>query len=123
MPDEPVVFVVDDHPVVRASITALLDLSGFHVKTFVSAEEFLISFEPRMCGCLLLDVRLPGMSGVELLKTIRARGATLPVLMVSGHASTEVRNEAMSHGALAFLDKPVDSRELIKILRSCIGPA
>lgn len=120
MSNEPVVFVVDDEPMVLDSIVALLEVSGFNVKAFASAEEFLASFEPDQRGCLLLDVRLSGMSGVELQKSLHSDRVELPVILMSGHASNEVREAGMANGAVGFLEKPIDSRSLIELLRTSI---
>ncbi|MCA9217853.1 MAG: response regulator [Planctomycetales bacterium] len=120
MSNEPFVFVIDDEPIVLASIVALLKASGFNVNAFASAEEFLDSFEPDQRGCLLLDARLPGMTGVELQRRLQSDGVDLPVILMSGHASHEVHKIGMSMGAVEFLEKPVDSRKLIELLRSSI---
>jgi FixJ family two-component response regulator len=121
LPDNPVVFVVDDAPVVLNSIAMLLELVGFDVKTFSSAEDFLASYEPSQVGCLLLDVRLPGISGVELQRKLKSDASELPIILMSGHASHEVRDEGTANGAIGFLEKPVDSRQLIDLVRNAIG--
>jgi FixJ family two-component response regulator len=120
MSKEPIVFVVDDEPIVLRSIVALLEASGFNVSAFASAEDFLASFEPDQRGCLLLDVRLPGMTGVELQRRLHSDGVELPVILMSGHASNEVHEMGMGIGAVDFLEKPVDSRRLIELLRISI---
>ncbi len=120
MSNEPVVFVVDDEPVVLSSLAALLEVTGFNVKTFDSAEEFLASYEPGQVGCLLLDVRLSGMSGIELQRKLKSDAIELPVILLSGHASEEVRENGVANGALGFLEKPIDSHQLIEHVRHAI---
>ena len=120
MANDPIVFVVDDEPAVLTSTTVLLEAAGFNVQSSASAEEFLASYAPGQSGCLLLDVRLPGMSGVELLLRLGVDDIRLPVILISGHANDEIRKEGMANGAVTVLEKPIGSQQLIEHVRNAI---
>lgn len=107
------VFVIDDDEAVRNSLRLLLKSLGLAVRTFASAQEFLPTYEPRDPGCLILDIRMPGMSGLELQQQLNIRGATIPVIFISGHGDIPMAVEAMQHGAFDFLQKPFRDQELI----------
>ena len=121
MANEPVVFIVDDEPMVLSSTAALMRSAGLPVQTFISAEEFLTAFRPGQLGCLLLDVRLSGMSGIELLRHLRDRDVELPVILISGHATEEIRHQALANGAVDLLDKPLKSRLLVEKVRDAMS--
>lgn len=108
-----IVRVVDDNPVLRESLRWLLDADGLEVETYDSADDFLSRGDPRSPGCLLLDLRLPGMSGLELHRQLDARGYRLPVIFMSGHGDVDTAVEAMRAGATEFLTKPFDDAELL----------
>ena len=112
MADQPVVYVVDDDAAVRESIVALIGIRGAHTQAFSSAEDFLSQANLTVAGCLVLDVRMPGMSGLELLSHLRSRGSQLPVIVVTAHADVPTAVKAMKQGAETFLEKPCSEEEL-----------
>ncbi len=107
------VFVVDDDKSARSGIARLLRTAGHDVRAFASAEEFLDGFDPETFGCLVLDVRMPGMSGEELQAELKARGARLPIIVVSADDGSETRRTAQKMNAAAFFRKPVDGSALL----------
>lgn len=109
---EATVFVVDDEPTARKSAIALASSMGLGCKTFASAEEFLQHYDPSLAGCLLLDLRLDGMNGLELQERLAAMRAPLPVVLVSAYADVATTVRAMRNGALTVLTKPYEADEL-----------
>lgn len=109
----PTVFVVDDDNAVRNSLRLLLKSVGIASQPLGSAAEFLESYRPSQPGCLVLDVRMPGMSGLELQQQLNLRGAVLPVIFITGHGDIPMAVEAMQHGAFDFLQKPFRDQDLI----------
>jgi RNA polymerase sigma factor (sigma-70 family) len=107
------VFVIDDDEAVRDSLRLLLKSVGLPVRTCASAQEFLPDYDTRQPGCLVLDIRMPGMSGLELQQQLNVRGATIPVVFVTGHGDIPMAVEAMQHGAFDFLQKPFRDQDLI----------
>lgn len=108
------VILVDDDPDVRDAGSLLLSTSGYTVEALESAEALLERVTPHGRGCLLLDVRLPGMSGLVLQRTLRKRGVRLPIVFISGHGDIPMAVEAVNDGALDFLEKPFDDEALIE---------
>lgn len=109
----PTVFVVDDDEGVRNSLRFLLKSVGLPTHTLASAGEFLDSYKPNQAGCLVLDVRMPGMSGLELQQQLNVRGAVIPVIFITGHGDIPMAVEAMQQGAFDFLQKPFRDQDLI----------
>jgi FixJ family two-component response regulator len=109
----PAVFVVDDDEGIRGSMKLLLKSVGLTASALASAQEFLASYDQSQPGCLVLDVRMPGMSGLELQQQLNLRGATLPVIFMTGHGDIPMAVEAMQHGAFDFLQKPFRDQDLI----------
>jgi two-component system, LuxR family, response regulator FixJ len=109
----PAVFVVDDDEAVRSSLRLLLKSVGLAPNTLGSAREFLASYDPHQPGCLVLDVRMPEMSGLELQETLNLRGAVIPVIFITGHGDVPMAVEAMQAGAFDFLQKPFRDQDLI----------
>lgn len=109
----PTVFVVDDDEGVRNSLRFLLRSIGLPTQAYASAAEFLQTYAAHEPGCLILDVRMPGMSGLELQQQLNLRGATLPVIFITGHGDVPMAVEAMQHGAFDFLQKPFRDQDLI----------
>jgi FixJ family two-component response regulator len=109
---EPVVFVVDVDEAVRKSLRLLLKSLGMQAVTLGSAEEFFAGYDPEQPGCIVLDVRMPGMSGPELQDELNRRGAIIPVIFITGHGNVPMAVEAMQHGAVDFLQKPFSDRDL-----------
>ena len=107
------VFVVDDDDAVRDSLRLLLKSAGIPCEVFASAQEFLSAYDPAQPGCLVLDVRMPGMSGLEMQQELNLRGATIPVIFITGHGDIPMAVEAMQHGAFDFLQKPFRDQELL----------
>ncbi|MBI1369547.1 MAG: response regulator [Planctomycetes bacterium] len=114
------VFVVDDDDAVRESIEFLMDSSSLPVKAFASAEEFLKAMEPGWRGCLLLDVRMPGMSGLQLQGVLNERLFKLPVIILTGHADVPMAVRAMQGGAFDFIEKPCREEVLLSRVRAAL---
>src|SRR5215471_17864442 len=109
----PTVYIVDDDSGVRSSIRVLMKSVGLAATPFASAKEFLESYHPNHPGCLVLDIRMPGMSGLELQEALNERGAVIPVIFITGHGDIPMAVEAMRHGAFDFLQKPFRDQDLI----------
>ena len=107
------VYVVDDDDAVRQSLKLLFKSAGIAAETAGSAPEFLASYEASQPGCLVLDVRMPGMSGLEMQHELNVRGAMIPVIFITGHGDIPMAVEAMQHGAFDFLQKPFRDQELL----------
>jgi len=107
------VFVVDDDDAVRSSLRLLLKSVGLPTVAYASAQEYLAAWHPDQPGCLVLDVRMPGMSGIELQAELNHRGAIMPVIFISGHGDIPMAVEAIQHGAFDFLQKPFRDQDLI----------
>jgi FixJ family two-component response regulator len=117
----PCVYVVDDDPSVRKALGRLLATAGLRALTFGSAEEFLSSPRPAAPGCLLLDVELPGLNGLELQRKLEAANAGLPIVFLTGHGDIPMTVEAMKAGAADFLPKPIDGDTLLWAVRQAIA--
>lgn len=115
------VFFVEDEPAVRDSLVYLLESVDLHVEAFGSAEEFLEAFDPSRPGCLLLDVRLPGIDGLELQRRLNERRHRIPVIIVSAHGDIAMAVTAMREGAFDFVEKPFDDSDLIERIRRAIA--
>jgi len=107
------VFVVDDDKAVADSLRLLLRSVGLSAETFNSASDFLQAYQAERAGCLVLDVRMPEISGLQLQHELNTRGYTLPVIFISGHADVPMAVEAIKHGAFGFLQKPFRDQELL----------
>jgi FixJ family two-component response regulator len=113
--------IVDDDESVRESLEGLMRSVGFAVKTFPSAEEFLKSEQVRDTSCLIVDLRMPGMSGLELQRRLVTDRQSMPAIFITAHGSDSVaRAEALRNGAHAFLDKPLSEDVLLKAVRSAL---
>jgi RNA polymerase sigma factor (sigma-70 family) len=110
---DPTVFIVDDDEALRESLNWLLQSVRLHARTFASAQEFLQAHDPDQPGCLVLDVRMPGMSGLELLDRLVAEDAGIPVILLTAHADVQMAVRALKGGAADFLTKPFNSQELL----------
>jgi two-component system response regulator FixJ len=109
----PTIYIVDDDEGVRNSIRFSLKSVGLVGHTLASAKEFLDTYKPELPGCLVLDVRMPGMSGLELQQQLNLRGAIIPVIFITGHGDIPMAVEAMQDGAFDFLQKPFRDQDLI----------
>ena len=109
----PTVFVVDDDDAVRDSLSDLLDSVGLEVATYPSAHAFLDSYDDTRRGCLVLDIRMPGMSGLDLQERLNESGSALPIVFITGHGDVPMAVEAMKRGAVDFIQKPFRDQELL----------
>ncbi len=109
----PTVFVVDDDEGVRTSLRLLIRSIGLPVDTFESAQDFLAHFDPDRAGCLVLDIRMPGMSGLDLQQKLNERHAITPIVFITGHGDVPMAVEAMQAGAIDFVQKPFRDQDLI----------
>ncbi len=119
-PDAPVVFVVDDDASFRESLRRLITSVGFMVEVFPSAQGFLRARRPETPGCLVLDVRLPGLSGLDLQRELADTDAALPIIFLTGHGDIPMSVRAMKAGAVEFLTKPFREQDLLDAIRSAI---
>jgi FixJ family two-component response regulator len=117
----PTVFIIDDDQAVRDAISLLLRADGLAVATFASAAAFLESAAVQQPGCLVLDVRMPGMSGLDLQKQLRARGYRIPILFMTGHGDVPMAIRAMKAGAFDFLEKPFQGELLLERVREALA--
>ncbi len=117
----PTVFVVDDEPSVRKAIERLLRSAGLIVSTKGSAQDYLESYDPDASGCLVLDLSMPGFSGLELQDALIARGSVLPIIFLTGRADVPDSVRALKRGAVEFLIKPVDDEALLDAVRRAIA--
>jgi FixJ family two-component response regulator len=117
---DPTVFVIDDDPAMRSSLRWLLESEGLAVETFENAEDFLGSCDPSRLGCLVLDVRMPGIGGLGLQDELRARGVGWPVIIITGYADPATESRVRAAGAHAFLKKPFDDVLLIDVVAHAI---
>ena len=119
--DLPTVFVVDDDPQVREALSLLLDSVELNVETFPSAQAFLRSFDPARPGCLVLDVRMPEMSGLELQRILVFRGIRIPILILTAHAEVSMAVDALKAGALEFIEKPYSPQGLLDRIQNALA--
>jgi len=114
VPENTDVFVVDDDASVRKALRRAFAAAGHAVEVLESAEAFLRQAAPRRPACLVLDVRMPGMNGLELQRALKGTAHELPIVFISGHVDAQMRDQALANGAVAVIDKPVDTDELLK---------
>lgn len=117
---DPTVFLVDDDPSVRDSLSLLLSLKGLRTRVYASAESLLATYEPDWRGCVLTDLKMPGLSGIELQQALAARGSGLPVVVLTAHGDVATTRLALKAGAFDFLEKPVDDEVLLDVLGNAI---
>ncbi len=120
MDTEPVVFVVDDDPAMRESLRWLVESVSIEVETFDNARAFLDRYEPGQLGCLVLDVRMPGMGGLDLLDKLEVEGITLSVIIITGHGDVSTAVRAMKAGAIDFIEKPFSDQTLLDRIQQAI---
>lgn len=120
MSSEPTVFVVDDDSEVRDTLQWLVESVGLNIETFASAQEFLNAYDPKRPGCLVTDVRMPGMSGIELQAKLMAEEVTLPIIIVSGYADVPTAVRSMKGGAIDFVEKPFNEQMMLERIQLSI---
>ncbi|MER8963319.1 MULTISPECIES: response regulator FixJ [unclassified Mesorhizobium] len=120
MADSHLVHVVDDDVDVRKSLGFLLATADFAVRLYESATAFLATATSSLDGCIVTDVRMPGIDGIEFLRQLRTRGHTIPVIVMTGHADVALAVQAMKEGAADFIEKPFDDEVLIEAIRSAL---
>jgi two-component system response regulator FixJ len=116
----PTVFVVDDDASIRDALSLLISLKGLRASVFASAEDFLAVYDTGWRGCLLTDLKMPGMNGLELQTMLRDRGVRLPVVELTAHGDVSTTRAALKNGAVDFLEKPVDDDVLLDVLINAI---
>lgn len=121
MNQAPIVHVIDDDAAVRDALKLLLATEGHEVQTHESPIEFLQSIDRRELGCIVTDVRMPEMNGIELLLKVKEMGLTLPVVVISAHADVPLAVQAMKEGAMDLLEKPFDDEALLASVRSALA--
>ncbi|MEO8225166.1 MAG: response regulator [Gammaproteobacteria bacterium] len=121
MSDPRTVFIVDDDASVRDSLALLLGLKGLRTQMFANAETFLSAYRANWHGCILMDVRMPGMSGLDLQKELSRRGSTLPVVIMTAHGDVATARDALKAGAADFLEKPLDDEVLVEVLLAAMS--
>lgn len=114
------VFLIDDDPSVRDSLSLLLSLKGVRTQLFANAETFIEAYRPGWVGCVLTDLRMPGMTGLELQAALRARAIELPVVVLTAHGDVATARAALKNGAFDFLEKPIDDALLIEVLGNAL---
>jgi two-component system response regulator FixJ len=117
---EPVVYVIDDDESVRSSLTRLVEVVGRKVETFACGQDFLDVCESAMTGCILLDVRMPGMSGLALQGKLEDRQCNLPIIFITGHGDVSTATEAFKNGAVDFFEKPFNSQKVLDSIDKAI---
>jgi two-component system response regulator FixJ len=115
------VHIVDDDPMVGRTLASLARSAGIEARSHVSAEAFLRSFDPETTGCVVTDARMPGMSGVELQRAVKARDAATAVIIITGHAAASLAVEALKGGAADFIEKPVKSEDFLSAVRDAVA--
>lgn len=120
MTPKPILYIVDDDQAVRDGLKALLGARGFALETFDSAESFLAAMNRGVTGCAILDIRMPGMSGLELQRELKRRGIALPIIIITGHGDVTLAVTALKAGAVDFLEKPFDSDALLASIEDAL---
>lgn len=121
MSREPTVFIVDDDVAVRDALRLLISSADLAVETFADAREFLAAFSGDRTGCLVLDVRMPEIDGLELQRQLAARGSRLPIIILTGHGDVPMAVEALRAGAVDFIQKPFESKRLLASIEEAIA--
>ena len=121
MADEGTVFVLDDDEAVRDSLTALFEAQGLAVETYAGANDFLAAFDPPRPGCLVLDVLMPDITGVELLERMANQGISVPTIIITGHGNVPLAVKTMKAGALDFIEKPFAEDVILESVRKALA--
>jgi FixJ family two-component response regulator len=112
--------IVDDEEAIRDSVSSLVRSAGFRARTFPTAESFLESDHPHATDCMILDVQMPGMNGLELQRRLADMRCPIPIIFATAHADSKVQNMALEHGAVAFLQKPFSDDALFHVLEKAL---
>ena len=120
MDEQDTVFLIDDDPSVRDSLTLLLSLKGIRTQPFATAESFIETYRPEWRGCVLTDLRMPGMTGLELQEALRERHIEVPVVVLTAHGDVATARAALKNGAFDFLEKPIDDAMLLDVLHNAL---
>ena len=118
--DRPIIYIVDDDPIICKTFVAIIETGGWRSSVHGWAESFLAGHRDDFPGCVLLDMRMPGMNGLDCLRELKKRGSALPVVMVTGHGDVELAVRAMKDGAIDFLEKPVRAARFLKVVGQAI---
>lgn len=121
MPSDPAAYLVDDDSAIRDSLTLWLGMRGIRCLAYGSAESFLDAVEPDWRGCVLIDLQLEGIDGLQLQARLAARGVTMPVIFVTGHGDVAAARDALKAGALDFIEKPVDNERLVELVATAMA--
>ena len=121
MKEAPTVFIVDDDPSIRRSLERLVRSDGYQVQVFVSARQFLERADLKKPDCLVVDVRMPGQSGLDLQQVLETAGSTVPIIFITGHADGPLAEQALRAGAVELLAKPFDGEVLLDAVRRAIA--
>ncbi len=116
----PTVFIVDDDPAILDALSLMIELEGLHVETFESAESFLANWQQDRYGCIVVDVRMPGMDGMQLQQEMNNRRILLPIIFLTGHGDIPMSVKAIKSGAVEFLTKPVSRDKFLECVHSAI---
>ena len=122
MAESPLIVIVDDDESIRDALTSLLRSVGWRAGGFASAEAFCQSGQVHTTACLLLDVQLPGVSGLELQRQLRSSQARMPIIFITAHGNEAIRAQALQAGAVAFFAKPFDDTALLKAIHAALAP-
>lgn len=124
--NNPLIYVVEDDEASRDSLRYLLESAGYQVKEYATAEHFLATYQPTLAGCAVLDVRMPGMNGLQLHEEMIRSGHAIPVIFITGHGDVRMAVNAVRKGAVDFIEKPFDDMEFLAMVESAItlnGPS
>ena len=119
--DRPLVYVVDDDAALRDSLRCLLESAGHCVATCASAKAFFAIYDPKQAGCLVLDIRMPGMSGLELQDKLKRRGHAIPIVFITGYGDIPMAVNAVKKGALDFIEKPFNDQALLVLIDNALA--
>ena len=122
MAESPLIAIVDDDASIRDALTSLLRAVGWRAESFATAEAFLQSGQVHTTACLLLDVRLPGNSGLELQRQLRSSQALIPIIFITAHGNDAMRAHALQAGAVAFFAKPFNDTALLEAIHTALAP-
>ncbi len=121
METQPIIHIVDDDSAVRNALCLLMQAEGLQTRAYTSAEEFLEDITPTTVGCVVLDVRMPGLSGLELQQILQKKQVVLPVIIMTGYADVPMAVQAMKAGAMDFIEKPFDNNRLLELVHLCLA--